>query len=211
MPSPLYVRSGKTFKSITVGSRTPSERVKPVGGVVEFWDKDPGVAASMASDGKPSAAVKLPEPLFSVKIGASVDSKAVCILVPNKEIKKTTPLFLNEKDFPRKGVHIINLSSFPLQIITSEKPDFKDKKESKIDVFLPENGIGSANSWRFKGEKGQLVNFVLSYADKATKSYKRLKASSFTLSDRQAVLNVVVKDQTRNIPKIMTIQLSEAK
>lgn len=210
-PSPLYVRSGKEFKAITVGSRTPSDRVKPVGGVIDFWDKDPGVAADMAGNGKSSAAAKLPPPVFSVKTNASVDSKAVCILIPSKEIQKTTTLFLNEKDFPRKGVHIINLSSFPLQIITSEQADYKDKKESKIGVFMPENGICASNSWSFKGEKGQQVNFVLSYADKSAKAYKRLKASSFMLSDRQSVLNVVVKDQTRNIPKIMTIQLSDAK
>jgi hypothetical protein len=118
---------------------------------------------------------------------------------------------MNEKEFPKNGLHVINLSSFPLQIATSESGTFKDKKESKIGVYRREDGICKENSWSFKGEKGQHVNFVLSYADKATKSYKRLKASSFIVSDRQSVLNVVVKDQTRNVPKIMTIQLSETK
>lgn len=209
-PGSLYVRRGKEFKAISIGSRTPSERVAPVGGVIDFWDKDP--SAVTEGDKKPSAgAVKLPDPVFSVSVGPNVGSKAVCILSPNKELKKTTALFLDEKDFPRKGVHIINLSSYPLQIITSESSDFKDKKESKIGVFRREDGISSSNSWSFKGEKGQQVSFVLSYADQAAKAYKRIKSSTFVLSDRQSVINVVVKDQTRNMPKLMTIQFAETK
>ncbi len=210
MPNPLYVRSGKAFKAISIGSRTPSERVQPVGGVIDFWDKDPGATAD--GDKKQSAAsAKVPEPIFSVSVGSNVASKAVCILSPNKEVKKTNALFLNEKDFPRKGMHIINLSSYPLQIVTSESSDFKDKKESKIGVYRSEDGICPSNSWSFKGEKGQQVSFILSYADQKTKSYKRIKSSTFVLSDRQSVVNVVVKDQTRNMPKLMTIQLAETK
>lgn len=210
MPNPLYVRSGKAFKAISIGSRTPSERVQPVGGVIDFWDKDPG--ATDDGDKKQSAAsAKVPEPIFSVSVGSNVASKAVCILSPNKEVKKTNALFLNEKDFPRKGMHIVNLSSYPLQIITSESNDFKDKKESKIGVYRREDGICPSNSWSFKGEKGQQVSFILSYADQKTKSYKRIKSSTFVLSDRQSVVNVVVKDQTRNMPKLMTIQLAETK
>lgn len=209
-PGSLYVRRGKEFKAISIGSRTPSERVAPVGGVIDFWDKDP--SAVTEGDKKPAAgAVKLPDPVFSVSVGPNVGSKAVCILSPNKELKKTSALFLDEKDFPRKGVHIINLSSYPLQIVTSESSDFKDKKESKIGVFRREDGISSSNSWSFKGEKGQQVSFVLSYADQAAKAYKRIKSSTFVLSDRQSVINVVVKDQTRNMPKLMTIQFAETK
>ena len=209
-PGSLYVRRGKEFKAISIGSRTPSERVAPVGGVIDFWDKDP--SAVTEGDKKPAAgAVKLPDPVFSVSVGPNVGSKAVCILSPNKELKKTSALFLDEKDFPRKGVHIINLSSYPLQIVTSESSDFKDKKESKIGVFRREDGISSSNSWSFKGEKGQQVSFVLSYADQAAKAYKRIKSSTFVLSERQSVINVVVKDQTRNMPKLMTIQFAETK
>ena len=207
-PSSLYVRSGKAFKAISIGSRNPSERVAPVGGVIDFWDKDPGAAA----DGeKKSAAGKLPEPILSVEVKQGVASKALCILSPNKDVKKTNALFLDEKDFPRKGMHIINLSSYPLQVITSESNDFKDKKESKIGVYRREDGISSSNSWSFKGEKGQQVSFILSYADQNAKAYKRIKSSTFVLSDRQSVVNLVVKDQTRNMPKLMPIQLTESK
>ncbi len=212
MPSPLYVRSGKEFKAISIGSRTPSARVKPVGGVVEFWDQNPAPAMAEGDKKAPKAAAeKLPEPIFSVTVPATAGSKSVCILSPNKEVKKTSALFLNESDFPKKGMHIINLSSFPLQIITSESNDFKDKKESKIGVYRREDGICPENSWSFKGEKGQQVSFVLSYYDKATKGFKRMKASTFVLSDRQSMVNIVVKDTTRNMPKLMPIQIAESK
>ena len=211
MPSPLYVRSGKSFKAINIGSRTPSERVKPVNGVIEFWDKDPSASEDGESKKPTAANAKLPEPNFTVKVGNNVGSKAVCILTPDKELAKTNSLFMNESDFPRSGMHIINLSSFPLQMITSESNDFKDRKESKIGVYRREDGISSANSWSFKGKKGQQVSFILSYADKSVKGYKRIKASTFVISDQQSVVNVVVKDQTRNAPKLMTIQLTDNK
>lgn len=213
LPSPLFVRSGKEFKAISVGSRTPSERVKPVGDVIEFWDKDPAPKAAMGDAKKPAtpAAGQLPPPVFSVKVPAGAASKSVCILSPNKDIKKTNALFLNEGDFPRKGMHIINLSSFPLQVVTSATADFKDKKESKVGVYRREDGICAENSWSFNGEKGQQVAFILSYLDKTTKGYKRIKASTFVISDRQSQINVVVKDAARNVPKLMSIQLAESK
>lgn len=211
MPSPLYVRSGKEFKAISIGSRTPSARVKPSSdGVVDFWDKDPSPKME-EGDKKPKAASeKLPEPLFSISVPVSAGDKSVCILSPNKEVKKTGALFLNERDFPRKGMHVINLSSFPLQIVTSTDLDFKDKKEYKVGVYRREDGICPENSWSFKGDKsGQQVAFVLSYYDKATKSLKRIKASTFVVSERQSMVNVVVKDASRNIPKLMSIQIAE--
>lgn len=210
MPSPLYVRSGKEFKAISIGSRTPSVRVKPVNGVVDFWDKDPSPKME-EGDKKPKAASeKLPEPIFSISVPASAGNKSVCILSPNKEVKKTGALFLNESEFPKKGMHVINLSSFPLQIVTSTDLDFKDKKEYKVGVYRREDGICPENSWSFKGDKGgQQVAFVLSYYDKATKGLKRIKASTFVVSERQSMVNVVVKDASRNIPKLMSIQIAE--
>ena len=212
MPSPLYVRSGKEFKAITISSRVPSPRVKPVGGIIEFWDKNPAPAAAEGDKKAPSAtSTKLPDPIFTVTVPATVDSQSLCILSPNKDIQKTNCLFMNEKEFPKNGMHVINLSSFPLQVITSESSTFTDKKESKIGVYRREDGICKENSWSFKGEKGQQVSFILSYMDKDSKEYKRIKASSFVISNRQSVINLVVKDTTRNVPKLMTIQLTEQK
>ena len=211
MPSPLYVQTGKdTYKAISLGSRTPSVRVKPIGGKVNFWDKNPGSTGLSEEDKKPAAKAEIPEPIFSVTVPASTAGKAICILSPNQDVKKTQALFLNESDFPRKGMHVINLSSYPLQITTSESGDFKDKKESKVGVFQRENGISESNSWSFKGEKGQTVAFVLTYTEKGAKAPKRLKASTFVISERQSMINIVVKDPSRNMPKLMPLQISEA-
>ena len=85
-----------------------------------------------------------------------------------------------------------------------------DKKESKIGVYRREDGISPENSWSFKGEKGQTVAFVLTYTEKGAKAPKRIKASTFVISERQSMVNVVVKDSARNMPKLMSIQISEA-
>lgn len=212
MPSPLYVRNGKEFMAISIGSRTPSVRVKPVGGVVEFWKENPQPAAGMMSDAKAaSAQAKLPAPIFKVSVPASAGSKTVCILSPNKDVEKTASLFLNEADFPKKGMHVINLSSYPLQIMTSQAGDFSDAKTSKVGVYRREDGICPANSWSFNGEKGQQVGFILSYLEKGAKAPKRLKASTFVLSEKQSVLNIVVRDPGLNRPRLMSIQLTEGK
>ena len=210
MPSPLYVQTGDdTFKAINIGARTPSMRVKPIGGVVKFWDKDPSAEALGEDDKKkkPAGKAALPEPIFSV---SAPSGKVVCILTPNKEVAKTQALFLKESDFPNKGMHVINLSSYPLQITTSESGDFKDKKESKIGVYRREDGISPDNTWSFKGEKGQTVSFVLTYSEKGAKAPKRIKASTFVISERQSMVNLVVKDAARNMPKLMSIQIAEA-
>ena len=103
----------------------------------------------------------------------------------------------------------ILLSSFPLIVATSDSPDFKDKKESKIGVYRREDGICANNSWSYKGQNGQAIAFILSYVDKDAKMPKRIKASTFVISDRQAVINLVMKDATRNVPKLLSIQLAE--
>lgn len=208
-PSPLYVRSGKEFKAIHIGARTPSPRVKPVNGVVEFWEENPNPEASANDPAAAKKPVKLPPAIFSVDVPANAGSKSVCILSPNKEVKKTATIFFNEKDFPRKGMHVVNLSSYPLTLTTWEKADFSDKVEKKIGVYRRENGICEDNSWKFVGKKGQQVSFILAYSEKGAKMPKRIKASTFVVSDRQSVVNIVVKDPGLNRPKLVTIQLAE--
>lgn len=208
-PSPLYVRSGKEFKAIHIGARTPSPRVKPVNGVVEFWEENPNPAASADDPADAKKAVKLPPAILSVNVPANAGSKSVCILSPNKEVKKTSSVFFNEKDFPRTGMHVINLSSYPLTLTTWEKDDFSDKVEKKIGVYRRENGICDDNSWKFVGKNGQQVSFILAYSEKGAKMPKRIKASTFVVSERQSVVNLVVKDPGLNRPKLVTIQLTE--
>lgn len=208
-PSPLYVRSGKEFKAIHIGARTPSPRVKPVNGVVDFWEENPNPEASSSDPTAAKKPVKLPPPVFSVSLPPNMGSKSVCILSPNKEVKKTSTVFFNEKDFPRRGMHIVNLSSYPLVLTTWEKPDFSDKADTKIGVYRRDKGICNENSWKFVGKKNQQVSFILAYTEKGAKMPKRIKASAFSVSERQSVVNIVVRDPGLNRPKLITIQLAD--
>lgn len=209
LPSPLYYKDGKEFKTMNISSRVPSRRIRPEGGKVEFWDEDP---AEVAADGKDKGSKKkMPEPILSIPVPGG-GGKMLCIVVPGKEVSQTQTYFLKESDFPKKGMHIINFSSYPLKMITSEKGDFSDPSEKAIGVFRRDEGISSNNTWSYVGEEvGKSVAFALMYKDKDAKEFKRLKASQFAISGRQALINMVVKDASRNAPKLLSIQLVEDK
>lgn len=210
LPSPLYARTGKVFSEVRIGARKPSMRLKPTNGVVNFWDKNPNPAADLEAKnpGKKSE-TKLPEPTMSIPVPAGIGNKAICILSPHTDPKKTQAVFLNEQDFPRRGMHIINLTALPLTLTTWEKQDFSDKEDTKIGVYYPNKGITPDNSWVFKGKDGQTMNFKLSYIDKNTKKPRPLKASAFVVSDSLSTINIVVKGANQARPTILPIQLVE--
>lgn len=210
LPSPLYYKAGKEFKSVNISSRVPSRRIRPEGGKVEFWDEDPTEVAA-AKDKEKGSKKKMPEPILSIPVPGG-SGKMLCIVVPGKEVSRTQTYFLKESDFPKKGMHIINFSSYPLKMITSEKGDFSDPSEKTIGVFRRDEGISANNTWSYVGEEaGKSVAFALMYKDKDAKEFKRLKASQFAISGRQALINMVVKDAARNAPKLLSIQLVEDK
>ncbi|MBQ8516454.1 MAG: hypothetical protein IJ498_02625 [Akkermansia sp.] len=211
LPSPLYYKAGKEFKTVNISSRIPSRRIRPEGGKVEFWDEDPGEAAAAEKGKEKGGKKKMPEPVLSVPV-PSGSGKMLCIVVPGKEVSRTQTYFLKESDFPKKGMHIINFSSYPLKMITSDKGDFSDSVEKTIGVFRRDEGISANNTWSYVGEEvGKSVAFALMYKDKDAKEFKRLKASMFSISGRQAQINMVVKDASRNAPKLLSIQLMEDK
>lgn len=206
LPSPLFVKSGKTsFKRVTISTRTPSPRVRPEGGVVNFYNTDPSAMA--AGDDKKE--VKLPEPVLSIPVEGT--GKQLCIVVPNKAGGKPQTFFVKESAFAKNGMHIINFSSFPLRMTVASKPDFSDKKDAVIGVFHRDKGICEENTWAYKGEPGQTVSFVLSYKSKDAKDFKNFKASKFVVSEQQSQINVVVKDPARETLKLLSIQLSDDK
>ncbi len=216
LPSPLYCRHGKAFRAVRIGSRTPSPWIKPdADGIVRFWKEDPGPVVSEDKGGKKAAAAavtaELPEPFLAVKVPTDIGSKALCILVPSSEPGKTQSFFLNESNFPKSGVHLINFSPYPLQVILSEKGDFSDKKTANVSFFQRSEGISEKNSWTFKGEDGQTVGFMLMYKSSKDKPFQRSRASRFVVSGRQSQISVVVKDPTRDNIKMLSIQLSDAK
>ncbi len=222
LPSPLYCKQGKTFRPIRLGGRVPSPRVKPeAGGIVRFWKEDPmagaaEAAAAPAKGGKgarkpaaPAAApVQLPEPFLTVKLPGTADSKTLCILVPSAEGKAQT-FFVSENDVPPSGVHLINFSPYPLQMILSKKGDFSDKVVQNISFFQRSEGISEKNRWSYKGDEGENVAFMLMCKTGKDKEYARVRASRFSITGRQSQITVVVKDPSRDGVKMLTIQLSE--
>lgn len=211
LPSPLYYRSGKKFKKVTLSSRMPSPRIRAVGGVVEFWDEDPE-----ADDKKDKKDIKkpagkgkdLPKPFLSIEVPAGSSSKMLCIVVPTKTPSKPQTFFVKESAFPKQGLHVINFSSFPLRMSISEKGDFSDKKDSTIGVFKREDGICEENTWSFKGDKnGQAVSFALAFKAKGSKEFRLVRASRFVVSSKQSQINIVVKDPSRDMPKLQAVQL----
>lgn len=221
LPNPLFCKQGKAYKEIKISSRTPSLRVKPEGGVVNFYPSDPtaAMAAAQGAAGKTPAKVDkdaMPKPVLSVTVPGSA-SKMLCILVPSKDGGTPQTFFLNEKDFPKGGLHIINFSPNKLVMSISEDPtNPAAKKDSVIGVFKRDAGVSAENSWSFKSdENGKEVSFKLSYLPKDGKNEKDLKllrASKFVVSSRQSQINIVVKTSEKDAPretfKLMPIQLS---
>ncbi len=220
LPSPLYCKHGKGFRSIHIGSRAASPRVRPeAGGVVRFWKEDPSAAAAASSTGTAKggkksaaasvAAAELPAPFLTVKLPENMDSKTLCILVPTAEGKAQT-FFVGESAVPMSGVHLINFSPYPLQMTTSKKGDFSDKAVQGVSFFQRSEGISAKNSWSYRGTNGETVAFILSFQTPKDKEPRRVRASRFIVSERQSQITVVVKDPTREDQvKMLSVQLSE--
>ncbi len=213
LPSPLYCKQGKGFVPVRISGRIPSARVRPEGDVIRFWKEDPGALAEegQGSRRRPATAVKLPEPYMSVKVPGNAGSKSLCIFVPSSDPAKTQSFFINESDVPASGMHLINFSPYPLQMILSKKGDFTDKSTSNISFFQRSEGISEKNRWSYKGENGEAVSFMLMYKAGKDKPFQRARASRFVVSNRQSQITVIVKDSSREGIKMLSIQLAEPK
>ncbi len=209
LPSPLYYQAGKEFKPVRIGGRTPSPRIKPIGGKVCFWDQDPSAAVEEGK-GKPKANV-VPDipPTMAITVPASAGSKALCIVVPGEKPSQSQTFFMSESDFPARGIHIINFSSTPLQIVTSLKGDFSDKKASTIQPFKRGEGISKNNSWSYNGENGEVVAYMLNAKQSGEKELKRVKMSKFIVSNRQAQITIVVKAPNSEALRMLSVQLTD--
>lgn len=209
LPSPLYYQAGKEFKSVRIGGRTPSPRIKPIGNKVSFWDQDPAAEVTDAK-GKPKVnATPTTPPVLTIDIPASVGSNGLCIVVPGEKPSQSQTFFMSESDFPAKGIHLINFSSAPLQMVTSKAGDFSDKKISNIQPFKRSEGITKNNSWSYSGENGEIVAYMLNAKQPGEKEVKRIKMSKFIVSNRQAQITVVVKAPKGDMLRMLSIQLTD--
>lgn len=215
LPNPLYYHAGKNvYKSVSISGRVPSARIKPEAGKVVFYDQDPTPSTKEDKGDKGDSAdpKAQPKPVLTVEVPANAASKSLCIVVPGDTPAKSKTLFLNEADFPKKGVHLINLSATPLQMTTSRKGDFSDKKVSKIAPYRAGEGVSKNNSWTFtEGKHGEQVAFQLAYLKKGEKSSapQNLRRSKFIVSERQSQISIVVKDPSRDGLKLLSIQFGD--
>lgn len=218
LPSPLYYQSGKDeYKQVRISGRIPTQRIKPIAGVISFYDQNPAPAADAADKKKgAAAAAKKPEikPVMTINVPAGAGSKSVCIVVPGDTPAKAQTFFLNEADFPSKGVHLINLSPRPITVSVSAKGDFTDAREKKVAPYRRDEGVSDKNSWHFTGgSHGDQVAFRITHRQSKKVGGKEvvrevpLKMGKFLVSERQSQINVVVKSGDDSL-KLMSIQVT---
>lgn len=213
LPHTLYVQQGKKFAAVSLGARTLSKPIAQVGGEIKFWKEDPTSALAgklKDKDAEADIAELLPPADYTLS-GVPSSSKMVGIVIPAKEGGKLQGLFFKESDFPQSGVHLINLSPYPVQMTTSEKGDYSDSKVKALSPFRKDDGICDKNSFSVKGEDGQQVAFAIAYKAQGMKTFKRFKMSTLAVSSRQSQVTVLLKDPTRDQPKMLSFQMMDAK
>ena len=208
LPSPLYCKIGKKFVPVVVAARTPSRPIPAEDGKIRFWKSDPSSALAGAKDEAEKEA-KLPPPDLVVN-GVPSGSKMIGFVIPAKGAKNLQGLFFKEKDFPKKGVHLINLSPYPIRMTTSVKGDFNDAKNTIVTPYRKGEGISDKNSWSITGEDGGTLAFAIAYKANNMPDYKRIKTSSMVVSARQSQITVVVKDPKSDSPKLLSFQIVES-
>ncbi|HIX88706.1 MAG TPA: hypothetical protein H9976_06285 [Candidatus Akkermansia intestinavium] len=222
LPSTLYYQAGKDeFKAVRIGGRTPSPRIRPFGGnVIRFWDKNPAAEqtegaenerGNRANRGNRAAkpAAELPPPTLTIEVPAGTPSRALCILMPNKD-GKTAPYFIAESDIPTRGMHIINMTPWNVRMSTSVKGDFSDARRNIIKpVNRKSRGFGKDSIWSFNGgnsgENG--IAFLLEYQPPNSKEFRRIRSSRFAISERQSQVTLLVRDG-QNV-RMLTIQMPD--
>ena len=227
--SPLWYKvSDEEAKKVTISSRTATPRIKPKGGKVVFYESDPipPKTEEGKKDGKKGGkAEKWQEPkvVFSVDTKGAA-SKSFCIVIPETETQVET-IMLSESEFPKKGVHLINLSKKDIKIVTStsENGDFKNAKPTLLKGGNTK-GVNSENKWSFAGAgHGEQVAFKISYVGvkeqrtkengkyvkKKVKDDIPVRSSKFIVSERQSFISIIVDDPKRDGVQLLSIQLAE--
>ena len=230
--SPLWYKvSDEEADTVSISSRTATPRIKPMGGKVVFYEDNPIPPETDGKD-KDGKAEKWKEPkvVFTVDTKGAA-SKAFCIVMPETETKVET-IMLSESDFPKKGVHLINLSKKNVKISTSAKGDFSD---AKITLLKGGNtkSVNDSNKWSLVGANhGDQLAFQITYEGvkeqrtkgtggktlkdangKIRKEKVRteitLRRSKFVVSERQSLISILVDDPARDGVKLLSIQLAD--
>lgn len=169
VPSPLwYVTETKdkesgevklTSHKVTIGARLATPRIKARGGKVSFYKEDPiDVHVSESSGGKSAdkaskqykekqlKALESAEPYFSVPV-EDPSARSLCIVMPKTD-SKVDWLVIDEAQFPKRGNHIINLSSHDIEITVAEDGTVDKEKPLKVPAGrMQNNKINASSCW----------------------------------------------------------------
>lgn len=218
LPSPLYYLPAgqKEYKQARISGRIPTQRIKPIAGVINFYDQDPTpVAENDSKKNKGAKPAEKPDikPVMTINVPQTAGNKSVCIVIPGDTPAKAQTFFLDEDKFPAKGVHLINLSPNPVTVNISAKGDFSDAIDKKVGPFRRDDGVNDKNSWHFNGKHGEQVAFRITSRQAKKVGGKDivrevpLKMGKFLVSERQSQINVVVK--VGGNLKLMSIQVAK--
>lgn len=225
--SPLWYKVSKDkAATVTISARTATPRVKPMNNAVTFYESNP----IPPEDKEEAKKWEEPKVVFTVNT-QDAPSKAFCIVKP-LEGGKVETILLDEKEFPKNGVHLINLSKKKVKIATSEKGDFSDEKVKVLKGGILDS-VTNDNKWSLSGvEHGAQLAFSISYEgvkkerkkDKKGKTVKDdkgkpvmhevkaevlLRRSKFAVSGNQSQISVIVDEPAANGVKMLSIQLAE--
>lgn len=228
--SPLWYQvNEEEARTIAISARTASPRVKPIKGKVVFYEDNP----IPPEDEEAAKEWKKPKEVFSVDTTGAA-SKAFCIVFPGDDTadNKVKTIMLNESDFPRKGVHLINLSKKMVRVSISEKGDFTDEKSKVLKGGILYS-VTDDNKWSMTGAShGDTLAFQVTYkgkkkvrkTDKKGKTIKDdkgkpvmetvetelpLRRSRFVVSEKQSLISIVVDDPAHDGVKLLSIQLTD--
>ncbi len=199
----LYYSTGKGYKAVTISGRTLSDRVPVLNGKVPLWDSDPTPKTKDE---------EVPEPVITVNIPTGSGNRPICILQLSKaqgsDSVTMNPIVIGSNVIPSQGQHIINLSGYPLIMYTATKSDFSDRKENKIAPNR--NGgkkVESNNIWSLRGTDGEVISFMLMATLERDKAPVRVRASRFSVSNKQAQVTLVLKNPDRAGVKMESITI----
>lgn len=187
VPSPLwYVTETKskdgevklTSHKISIGARLATPRIKARDGRVSFYKEDPiDVQVNESSSGqtndraakqyveKQLKALKEAEPYFFVPV-EDPSARSLCIVMPKSE-EKVDWLVIDEAQFPKRGNHIINLSSSDIEITVAEDGKVDTEKPLKVPAGkISNNKINASSCWnsnKHLSKNATQVAFTISY------------------------------------------------
>lgn len=218
LPAPLYVKVSKQYVPVHISPRMPTPRIAPEKGMVHFYEKKPDAKSKSTggSERRSAGHKEAVQPYLSIEVPANLNNKSICVVQPKKDGGDPTISFISESDFTKGGVYVVNLTSTPLEMITSATGAFAgEEKKARIAPGKPQLLISrnDANVWGYQGSKKNKdrVPFALRTIPSGPKAESRRISASVlqTLPTMTQVSFVVNHPTLKGSFKLISIQFSD--